>query len=294
MSSPRSTTATYAESVDSCASFQSCSSSSGEGSDNNSSILNKGVLLDITSVFEGIKLSLYKFDIVTIANDLNVWAFNRQLNEEHVTSMYKDFLNQKYPHLMGSIKVVKGEDGSFQVIDGQHRLAMIKRYTDDGHKTPVNVFIEVYHVECVNHPIVFELFKMANKNLNVSVDDDVNMHLSEVVNALMADPQLSRGITDKNDGRVNKPKISKKDLYEALKTNIKAQDLRLPVPIIVERVKAINMLIAKKTNIELFGRRDPSQTNLNMKGKADAHNFYLNLPGRFPPEQWIKMISKQE
>lgn len=271
----------YAESVES---FASCNDI------DNISILSKGVLLDITSVFEGIKMSFYKFDILTVANDLNVWAFNRKLNETHVEDIYNEFIKQRHPFLMGSIKVVKDESNVFQVIDGQHRLAMIRKYIDAGYRTPVNVFIEVYHVETMKDPVVFELFKMANKNLNVSVEDDVNIHLTKVVDALIVDSELVKGIIDKNDGRVNKPKISKKNLYEALKTHIKAQHLRLPIEIIVERIKTINREIGLKSNIELFGRNVPSQTNLNMKGKADAHHFYLNLPGKFTPEVWIDMI----
>lgn len=288
MPSARAATAEYndAESVES---FTSCSDGINTGS-----ILTSGVLLDISSVFDGLKMSLYKFDIMTIATRLNVWAFNRKLNQEHVDAIYNDFIKQKHPHLIGSIKLVHDQQkDDFQIIDGQHRLAMINKYIQEGHTTSVNVFIEIYHVQSLNDPNVFKLFKMANTNLNVTVEDDVNVHIAEIVNALAEDPELRKGIIDKNDGRVNRPKISKKDLYEVLKANIKAQDLRLPVKDIVERIKAVNRLIGGKTNRELFGRTDPSQTNLNMKGKADAHNFYLNMPGRYPPERWIDMIGNQ-
>lgn len=284
MSSPRKNAANYAESVES---FATCC----EEANITTSILNKGVLLDIKSVFDGIKMSLYKFDIMTIANELNVWAFNRKLNEEHVNNLYNDFVKHRYPHFIGNIKVVMDEENNCQIIDGQHRLAVIRKYIDEGHKAVIETYIDVYHVQSLTHPDVFTLFKMANTNLNVTVEDDVNMHIAEVVDALATDPELYKGIIDKNDGRVQKPKIAKKELYELLKTNIKAQDLRLPVEEIVRRIKIINTLIGTKSNLELFGRKDPSQTNLNMKGRADAHNFYLNLHGRYTPERWIEMIS---
>lgn len=254
-------------------------------------VLDKGVLIDICSVFDNIKLSLYKFDIITIANDMNVWAFNRKLNQDHIDEMYNVFIQQKNPHMMGTIKVVRTKIDEIRVIDGQHRLSMVKKYIDEGHTSPVNVFVEVYHVDSLEHPVVFKLFKMANTNLNVSVEDDVNMHIVNLVNALANDKVLGKGIIDNNDGKVRHPRISKKHLYELLKDHIKAQDIRLSVEETVKRIKDINEQIGSKSNLELFRRKKPCSTKLNFKNTADKIHFYLNLPGGFCPEVWIKMIS---
>lgn len=259
----------------------------------NTFILDKGVLIDICTVFEGIKLTLYKFDITTIVNDLNVWAFNRTLNQDHIDALYKAFIQQKNLHMMGTIKVVKAKEDEMQVIDGQHRLAMVKKYIEEGHTSPVNVFVEVYHVDTLDNPLVFQLFKMANTNLNVSVEDDVNMRLVNIVNALASDNVLRHGIVDKNHGNVHRPRISKKQLYELLKDNIKAQDIKLSVDDIVKRIKDINDEISTKSNLELFRRKQPCETKMNFKHSAEKIHFYLNLPGSYAPEHWIKMISTQ-
>lgn len=256
----------------------------------NNNILNHGVLLDISTVFDNIKMTLYKFDHATICNELDVWAYNRKLNDEHVLNIYNEIVKNKSPHLMGTIKVVKDAANNFQVIDGQHRLACLKMYMQNKMKQKINVFLEIYHVESLKDPIVFELFKIANSNLNLTIDDDVDTHLAKVIDALASNPFLKNGIVDKNDGRVNRPRISKKELYEAFKLHFKAQCMKQPIENIVEKVKNLNILIGNKSNLELFGRKDPSTQHLLMKGKAVAYGFYLNLTGKYPPEMWIKMI----
>ena len=257
-------------------------------------VLNQGVLLDITSVFDGIKLSLYKFDISTICNELDIWAYNRRLNENHVNEIYKNLCEQKFPHLMGTIKVVKDNNDNIQVIDGFHRSECLKRYNANNPGKSLTVFLEIYHVESIQSPVVFDLFKIANANLNLTAEDDVNLYLAKVVDDLISDPDLSQGIVNRNDGRVNRPRISKKDLYESLKAHIKIQDMGLPIESFVKRVKAINQLIGKKSVSELYGRTNPCPSRINMRNTAVKYNFYLNLPGKYSIEKWIDMISNSD
>jgi hypothetical protein len=132
---------------------------------------------------------------------------------------------------------------------------------------------------------------MANSNLNISVADDLNMFVIELVTKLINHPIIGKGIVDKNDGRINKPRISKKALYEILKDNLKAHHMNLNIDTLVERILMINAHISKMTNLELFGRSITSPSNLNMRCNAEKYNFFLNLPGRFPPEKWMDMIS---
>jgi hypothetical protein len=253
-------------------------------------ILNHGVLLDISTVFDNIKMTLYKFDHTTICNELDIWAYNRKLNDEHVLNIYNEIVKNKSPHLMGTIKVVKDAANNFQVIDGMHRMACLKMYMQNKMKQKINVFLEIYHVESLKDPFVFELFKIANSNMNLTIEDDVDTHLVKIIDALASNPFLKNGIIDKNDGRVNRPRISKKELYEAFKLHFKAQCMKQSVEIIVKRVITLNTIIGSKSNLELFGRKEPSTQHLMMKGKATAYGFYLNLGGKFTPEQWIKMV----
>lgn len=247
-------------------------------------ILKFGVQLDFSIVFDHIKMSLHKFDMLDIYNQLDVWAFNRKLDDEHVQSLYNAILQHKAGHFMGTIKMIKDDNNVFKVIDGQHRLQALKTYYDNHVNNPlhISIYVEIYHLHSLDDEIVFELFKIANNNLNVKAEDHVNMFFVDLVNALMRDSELCQGIIDKNDGKVNKPCMSKKEVYEKLKYNMKLQDVQLPIDEVVNRIKRINNAIGRiiiNTNITVNNAR------------AINKHFYLNLKSQmYCPERWILWI----
>jgi hypothetical protein len=257
-------------------------------------IFSESKLLDTSFTFDNIKQTLHKFDTNSFVDEFDVWAFNRKLNDEHVNNLFKVLCEQTNPHFMGTIKVVKDTKNVCQIIDGQHRLEAIKMLKKEYPKKNMTIYVEVYHVDRIDNNIVHELFKMANSNLNISIQDDLNIFVIELVNKLAENPNLKNGIVDKNDGRINRPRISKKTLYEALKDNLKANHTQLSISTLVDIIEKINIQISQMSNLELFGRNNICDTNKNMKRNAMKYNFYLNLPGRYPPEKWIEMISSNK
>lgn len=256
-------------------------------------ILNNGELLMTTTTFNNIRLSIYKISAKNIVNDLNTWAFNRVVDTTHVDDICNDLLRQDNPHLMGTIKMIFDSDiDKMQIIDGQHRISSLQKFfelTTDDNKD-IDLMFEVYHVDSLNGDIATMLYRKANLNLNVDIHNDINVCLMGVVNLLCDDKTLSKGIIDRNNGSVNKPRISKKELYEAFKEHMRAQDMLLGVNEIVARVKTINKQLGSKNNLDLFGRKVATEKHRIQKAKADNIQFYLNLPGKFPPEKWIPLI----
>lgn len=255
-----------------------------------SSCKGEGILLDAMNVFDDIRLEIYKFDAQDIVPILDVWSFNRKLNTEHVHSIYEGLCVQNRPHLIGTIKVIKDIFGDMKVIDGQHRVQALRMFCDTHPDNHIFILVEMYHVQSLDDAIVFQLFKIANTNLNINVDDDLNMFVVELVNKLAADAELSKGIIDKNDGRVNRPRISKKELYEALKTNLKMNHLNQSTDLLLSKIKALNAKVGKMSYLELFSRREPSQKRINMKCNADKYGFYLNMEGNYYLEKWISEL----
>lgn len=279
------------------ASFKSMNSKDAKDANDVKDILEFGVHLVSDIGFDNIPISWYKFDVSQICEELNTWAFNRRLNIEHIEQIYEALKEARNPCFMGSIKVIKDASNNFQVIDGQHRLQAMRKYINDidngllpNKNKHWNIILEIYHVNSVSDPIVFELFKIANNNLNMTVEDDVNMYIAGVMDAIVSDRELSKGVIDVDDKRVNRPRITKKALYEAMKDNIRAQDTRFSKEEIVARIKRLNHILSAKSNLEMFGRKKLSEKNAKQKEKADKLGFYLNLDGRFPPAEWIPMI----
>jgi hypothetical protein len=261
----------------------SCSfiSVDGEGIEDN------GILLDTQTVFNNIEMQLYKFRVQDIISSLDVWSFNRELNQEHVDNIFTGLCCQQQPHLIGTFKVVRDEYNDMKVIDGQHRLQALKKFGEIHKDKHISIFVEMYNVTTLNDPVVFDLFKLANTNLNINVEDNLNVFVAELVNKLAEDQVLSKGIIDKNDGRVNRPRISKKELYEVLKKNLKIHHLNQPIDVLVKKIKDMNYHISRMSYLQLFSRREPCQKKINMKCNAERYSFYLNIEGNYSIEKWI-------
>lgn len=251
-------------------------------------------LLNETTVFDNVKLSLYKYDAEMFCKMFDVWAFNRKLNEEHVKKIYQQLCVQKVPHLMGSIKAIRDKDNNFQVIDGQHRLEALRLFTTNNKNKSVSIIVEIYDVPSVDSDVVLELFTMANNNLNLSIEDDVDIVIKGLISRLMKDSKLRLGIIDKNNGRINRPRISKKVLYEELKSNMTIEILRLPVDTIIDQIRKINTFIGTLTYQQLFDTNEPSKPQINARCNAAKIEFFLNMGGRYTFDKWISMIGTMD
>lgn len=273
------------------------SESSFKSTNSKDNVLDRGVHLVSDIGFDNIPISWYRFDASQICEELNTWAFNRKLNVEHIEHIYEELKTSRNPCFMGSIKVIKDASNNFQVIDGQHRLQAMRKYINDidngllpNKSKHWNIILEIYYVNSVSDPIVFELFKIANNNLNMTPEDDVNMYIAGVMDAIVSDRELNKGVIDVDGKGVHRPRITKKALYEAMKENIRAQDTRFSKEEIVARIKRLNNILGNKSNLEMFGRKKLTDKNAKQKQKAEKLGFYLNLDGKFPPSEWIPMI----
>jgi len=250
--------------------------------------------LQTKQIFTGSIMSFHDCTVRQLIRQVDNWAYNRVLNAEHVKTIKESLLAQKYPHLMGTIKIVCDPNGSKRIIDGQHRTEAIRQILSEDIEMlwTMNVMVEMYALASIESREVLELYQTANNNLNVKPEDDPDLGLITLLDAIMADPLLSGGVIDKQDGRVNKPRISKKDLFEAFKAAPGCTG-GLPTRDVVARIKQINAQISMLSNKDLYGRRaeTTSQLRLKQRQRAQATNFFLNLDSvNWGIEKWPRLI----
>jgi len=236
-------------------------------------------------------------NIREISPFLASWCFNRKLNEDHKNKIKNDLCLQKYPHLMSSIQVVRDKHKKCKIINGQHRLKAIEEIlkSDVEMKFNMNAMFEVYDINIDDIDEIDEsteieaLFTTANNSLNFKAEDDHELFCKKIIIAMSNDPILSRGLIDKSNGRVNKPKISIKELFEAFKENYQNNN-NFKIDEIIIKIKKINNSLLMMDYMTLYGRKNPSENKLHQRVKAVAIGFLLNLNCKYTPNVWIKMI----
>lgn len=244
------------------------------------------------TVFTDTLFELFVYDVRTLFPLVDNWSFNRSVRQHHVQSIYEDLKGMRTPHLLGSIKVVRNPDGDHRIIDGQHRLLAIRKILEEDETMLWNmdVIVELYHVDnidCGNE--VFDLYMKANRNMNVTNEDALDVAIIDIVHALSRDTILSAGIVDKQDGSVYRPRISKKDLYEQFKLHYKPAE-HIPVDRVVVRVNEINRKLGLLSLRHLFGERCGDRAKVQRK-KAEEYRFFLNMrDSKYPPPIWIPLI----
>ncbi len=128
---------------------------------------------------------LYVTDARDLVNYFKVWSLNRSLNTDHVDSIITQLKNQIDPYFIGSIKLVKDEEGKIRIIDGQHRLQALKNLTANKNFN-MKVDCEVYKVKSIDGMEIVDLFKKANNTLNVKDDTDIpQLKYKYIIDALV-------------------------------------------------------------------------------------------------------------
>lgn len=251
-----------------------------------------------------VTVSYYFKQIRDLAPCLDVWKFNRGVNKEHKDNLKKELLEsieEGNPHLMGSIQLVRDQDRNYRVINGQHRLKAIWEVLEE-YPDPIafkmKVMLEVYDLKVENfdsmteeeEELVDRFYKTANKALNFKQEEDHEVLCKAVVKGMMTSKIFSRSIVDKNEGRVNRPRISAKQLFEELKTHLPVNVKKFSVSKIVEGITNINKKLSLMTHKELFGRESPSVQKQKSHEKAVDLGFFLNLDSKYPPSVWATMV----
>jgi hypothetical protein len=242
-------------------------------------------------IYDGLTtLHVYATNARSILPLIDNWAFNRKLNEQHVNNIVNDLKSQQTPHLMGTIKTIREPNTMMRIVDGQHRYTAVKRILEEDVNMVwnINLIVEEYTVDDISGDVAINIYKNANKNLNVRVEDLPDIRVMEFVNLLAK--KFPSGIIDKNVGGVRRPRITKKDLYNQCQNPafidyiVRAHSK----DDVVHKVMRFNARLSTMSIKELFGRDNPAKSKLIHYNKAREIGFYLNLDSKFTVLDWLK------
>jgi hypothetical protein len=242
-------------------------------------------------VFSGIKYEKHIVSASKFLPPLSNWAYNRQLNDDHLRKLEVDILTMKHPHFIGSIKIARSmhDRKSMKIIDGFHRHQCVMNILEDNPYFDMQIDVDVYYVSDVETSDLDlrELFIKANKNLNVKQEDVPEIKIIEVINKMIE--LWGHSIkSDENKGAY-RPNVTKKALYEIMKHNSGKFKSKSSSDVF-KKIVSLNSMISMMPMVKLFGRAEPSKSKLNMYEKAKTKGFYLNLDCKYSLEKWIELL----
>jgi hypothetical protein len=245
------------------------------------------------------EVSYHFMPIRDVAPYLAVWRFNRAVDEAHKDKIKAALVNNKSsPHLMGTIQVMRDRKKNCRIMNGQHRIiaALQVLHDDINMEFDMKFMFEVYDVPCddlnmfILNKDIDELFKLANTSLAVKQEDDHDIFCKQIVIEMGQDKVLSKGLVDKPEGNVWKPRVLVKEMFELFKTHL-PHNHGLTTVEIVKRMKQLNVKLSLMSDADLFGRNTPAKHKQNQRKRAHNIGFFLNLDSNFSPNVWIPALT---
>jgi hypothetical protein len=245
-----------------------------------------------------------------IINYSESWCYNRKIDLLKVEELYKVLCSEEGSIIPWVIHGIYDKNKDLlQIIDGQHKIASIKKYIeekDENMNCNLIVYCWIYSIidsENTNSDKALDIFKKINNNRIFEETEIPRNDIIEIIKLLCNHPILSKGIGQKEINKIcHAPMIHKKQLNTFFNENIKEFGDLKPEEIIINLQKINHKLSIKKFNeiynIDLFVKINKQKlTNSditkkkNIIDKAHKLKFYLNLKdSNYSPEIWIKYI----
>lgn len=238
-------------------------------------------------VFEGIHHAKFIVKASKLVPNIMSWAYNRDVDTEHVRKLQDELMSMTHPHFIGSVKLVcSSEDRmGFKLLDGQHRIMALANIMKVKPDFDMSVDVDMY---CTSDDMsTLELFIKSNNNKNVDVMDIPDRKIIEIVELCIKFwPEYIK--TD-DTKRANRPNIHKRALYNAIRGVADKHPDWTPKQW-ARRIYEMNDSLRTKPLVELFGTDKLPRQKLTTYERARKNDFFLNLDCVFCIDKWVHLL----
>lgn len=245
--------------------------------------------------------SIYVANGREFSNNTKNWAFNREMNEEHILKLKHDLEKDKSPNFVGTFKLAIDSQNRIRLMDGQHRHEVLRRIMSSNSKFNIELILEVYNVTDVfNGMDTFMLFDKCNTVLSIKDKDTPKKSYAFVVYNLMNEFPTCIKPKNPSTGRdPNFPNLSDTRLYNELigsniieKFNISENELLI---LITRKNNSLSTLSFDELfpNIDNVNEKETSRLKSGHL-KCNKSGFYLGLQSKKNKKlQWITDIYRE-
>lgn len=237
--------------------------------------------------------SIYVANGREFSNHTRNWAFNREMNEEHIQKLKFDIEQSKNPSFIGTFKIAIDTQRRIRLMDGQHRHEVLRRIISSNVKFNMDIILEVYNVSDVNEGIdTFLLFDKCNTVLSIKEKDIPKKIYAFIVSNLTKEFPMSIKSKNPETGREpNYPNLSEQRMYRELSLSNIVEKFNISERDLLNMIKEKNLLLSNKNYNEIFTHKQTDKEIERCKNalvKCRKSGFYLGLQiGINKKLQWI-------
>lgn len=163
--------------------------------------------------------------------NIKSFDYNFKLDESHITNIIKQIKNDHDIYFTNPIALVEYTDydtcdarNLFEIIDGHHRIASLKKILVDSCVYPVEIWMQVYKRNTPNSSETKKLFKKYNNTKPFPVNRNLIDFKYNLVNKINEKFKNSKGEVFELIRDSNKPRIRKDEFNEAVEKRIDKQN----------------------------------------------------------------------
>lgn len=127
---------------------------------------------------------LYTANGRKFVNNIELWPFNRPIDDEHVKTIYDNFvLDKREREILPNLRTVcvgyREDENSYYLLDGQHRVRALHKFFKKYPSKNVDILVEVHTVS--DEEEIVNLFNLVNNSKILSAEETPHKEAMKII-----------------------------------------------------------------------------------------------------------------